>query len=53
MAEKVRGFLFTDIGYFLTKLPLNTEKGRNANNQYNPHLSLWLQLDVRATLPLI
>ena len=36
MAEKVRGFLFTDIGYFLTKLPLNTEKGRNGNNQQPP-----------------
>ena len=48
MAEKVRGFLFTDIGYFLTKLPLNTEKGKNGNN---PHLSLLLQLDVRVTLP--
>ena len=36
MAEKVRGFLFTDIGYFLTKLPLNREKGRNGNNRQPP-----------------
>ena len=38
MAGKVRGFLFTDIGYFLTKLPLNEGKGRNGNNREAPLL---------------